>query len=245
VIAVGAVDRTGTVARFSSRGPELEFVAPGVGVLSTVPQILGYPLSVAVGNDGATDLAASGLRFSAATPPDGIIGPVRFAGRGTTSDVGAVDLKGAVALMERGDIMFSEKVANAAAAGAVGALIFNNVPGGYAGTLGSPGPIPALAMTREEGLALKDGSSGPVRLYVTPHSLYTRYSGTSMAAPHMTGVVALLLSVRHDLDPDGMRLLLKQTATDLGDKGRDDLYGDGLVNATAAVKAAQALLAAP
>jgi serine protease len=245
VIAVGAVDRTGTVAPFSCRGPELGFVAPGVGILSTVPQVLGYPLSVAVGDDGTTDLAASGLRFSAATPPDGITGPVRFAGRGSKDDVAAVDLKGAVALMERGDIMFSQKVANAAAAGAVGVLIFNNGPGGYAGTLGTPGPIPALAMTREEGLALKGEASVPVRLYVSPDALYTRYNGTSMAAPHVTGVVALVLSVRPNLDPDAIRLLLKQTATDLGDKGRDDLYGDGLVNAPAAVKAAQALAASP
>jgi subtilisin family serine protease len=240
VMAVGAADRTGTVAPFSSRGPALGFVAPGVGVLSTVPQLLGYTFAAALQADGTSDLAANGIRYSSSTPPDGIDGPVRFAGRGTTTDVGAVDLKGVVALMERGDITFSEKVKNAAAAGAIGALIYNNVPGSYAATLDGPGAIPALAMTRAQGLALVDSPDQRVRLYVTPNSLYTRFSGTSMATPHVTGTVALILSVNPKLDPAGVRMILKQTATDLGDPGRDDLYGDGLVNATAAVQAARA-----
>jgi serine protease len=245
VIAVGATDRSGQVAPFSSRGPALGFVAPGAGILSTVPDTLGYSLATATRDDGIGDLGGSGIRFAAATPPDGITGPIRFAGRGTPAEIAAVDLKGAVALMERGDLTFSDKVANAAAAGAVGALIYNNVAGDYRATLGSSGTIPALSLTRDDGLALKDGSQASVRLYLSPNALYTRFSGTSMASPHVAGVVALILSVRQDLDPAGVRTLLQQTATDLGAKGRDDLYGDGLVNAAAAVNAARGLPASP
>jgi serine protease len=148
-------------------------------------------------------------------------------------------------LIERGDLTFGEKVANAAAAGAVAALIYNNESGSYAGTLGGPGAIPALALTREEGLSLKESAGATVRLYVTPDSFYTRFSGTSMASPHVAGVAALVLSVRPELDPAGVRLILRQTATDLGLRGRDDQYGDGLVNATAAVTAARGLAASP
>jgi serine protease len=245
VIAVGAVDKSGTIARFSNRGAQLALAAPGVNILSTVPETLGFTFAMAARDDNPADLDASSIRYSAATPPEGVSGAVRFAGRGTKDDVAAVDLKGAIALIERGDITFAEKVANAAGAGAVGALIFNNQPGGYAGTLGSTGAIPALSLTREDGLPLKDAGDAPMRLYVTPNSLYTRFSGTSMASPHVAGVAALVLSVRPELDPDGVRLILKQTATDLGVVGRDDLYGDGLVNATAAVKAARGLPATP
>lgn len=240
VIAVGAVDRTGLAPSFSSRGPALGFVAPGVGILSTVPQLLGYPFTAALNDGGTRDLAASGIRYSSSTPPDGIDGPVQFAGRGAPADVAAVDLKGKVALMERGDLTFSAKVQNAAAAGALGALIYNNVPGGFAATLDGPGPIPALAMTREQGLVLKAATDPRVRLYVTPNSLYTLFTGTSMATPHVTGIAALILSVNPGLDPAGVRMILKATATDLGAPGRDDVYGDGLVNAAAAVRAARA-----
>src|SRR5262249_47920794 len=135
--------------------PALGFVAPGVGILSTVPDNLGFSLATATAADGVGDLGGSGIRFAAFTPPEGITGPIRFAGRGTPADVAAVDLKGAIALMERGDITFSDKVANAAAAGAVGALIYNNAPGDYRATLGSTGAIPALSLTRDDGLALK------------------------------------------------------------------------------------------
>jgi serine protease len=245
VISVGAVDKSGTIARFSNRGAQLAFVAPGVNILSTVPEKLGFTFSLATRDGSPTDLDASSIRYSAATPPEGITAPVRSTGRGTKDEVAAVDLKGAIALMERGDITFSEKVANAAAAGAVGALIFNSQPGAYAGTLGSTGAIPALSLTREEGLPLKDAGDVTIHLYVTPNSLYTRFSGTSMASPHVAGVAALVLSVRSELDPDGVRLILKQSATDLGVIGRDNLYGDGLVNAAAAVKAARGLPAMP
>src|SRR5205807_1036294 len=124
-------------------------------------------------------------------------------------------------------------------------LIYNNAPGDYRATLGSSGTIPALSLTREDGLALKAGSPAAVRLYLSPNALYTRLSGTSMASPHVAGVAALVLSVRPDLDPAGVRKLLQQTATDLGATGRDDLYGDGLVNAAAAVQAARGLPATP
>ena len=36
-VAVGAVDRNGTIARFSSRGPQVDICAPGQDVLSTFP----------------------------------------------------------------------------------------------------------------------------------------------------------------------------------------------------------------
>ncbi|WP_340818358.1 S8 family serine peptidase [Methanolobus sp. WCC4] len=79
-----------------------------------------------------------------------------------------------------------------------------------------------------------------------PGSSYGSYSGTSMAAPHVTGVVALLLNTdvsgtNLDLDNDGtwdpaeVRARLQSTATDFGTAGKDDYYGYGLVNALAAV----------
>jgi subtilisin family serine protease len=245
VIAVGAVGKSGIVARFSSRGPQLGLTAPGVNILSTVPDARGFTLTAAAREGVPGEMDVSGIRFSASTAPEGIVGPLRFAGRGTKEAVEAVDLKGAIALIERGDIPFYEKVANAAAAGAIGALIFNNEPGNYGGTLGSPGAIPALALTREEGLPLKESPGATIRVYVTPDSFYTRFSGTSMASPHVAGVAALVLSVRPELDPAGVRLILRQTATDLGLRGRDDSYGDGLVNATAAVTAARGLAESP
>ncbi len=63
--------------------------------------------------------------------------------------------------------------------------------------------------------------------------------GTSMACPHITGIVGLMLSVNPGLTPDEVRRVLLGTAVDLGDPGRDDEFGYGLVDPQAAVEAAQ------
>ncbi|HEL2583979.1 TPA: S8 family serine peptidase [Streptococcus suis] len=52
-----------------------------------------------------------------------------YAGIGQASDFDGLDLTGKLALIKRGTITFSEKIANATAAGAVGVVIFNSRPG--------------------------------------------------------------------------------------------------------------------
>ncbi|MCK5660074.1 MAG: S8 family serine peptidase [Methanosarcinales archaeon] len=68
--------------------------------------------------------------------------------------------------------------------------------------------------------------------------LYNTISGTSMACPHVTGVAALVLANNSSLSPDDVSSILTGTATDLGAEGFDIGYGNGLVNASAAVGAA-------
>jgi serine protease len=76
--------------------------------------------------------------------------------------------------------------------------------------------------------------------------IYKYYQGTSMASPHMAGVVALMLAVNPELDPDDIDMLLAGThpdtsrriTIDLGRPGRDDFFGHGLIDAAAAVIAA-------
>lgn len=60
------------------------------------------------------------------------------------------------------------------------------------------------------------------------------YSGTSMAAPHVCGVAALVLEKIPSLDAKQVRQVLESTALDLGKPGKDFYYGSGLVNALAA-----------
>lgn len=61
------------------------------------------------------------------------------------------------------------------------------------------------------------------------------FNGTSMASPHVAGVAALILSQHPTFSPDQVKHVLESTATDLGETGRDQIYGSGLVNATEAI----------
>jgi subtilisin family serine protease len=65
---------------------------------------------------------------------------------------------------------------------------------------------------------------------------YWFYQGTSMATPHASGVAALLLARDPTLTPTEIRDILQSTADDLGVAGRDNTFGWGLINATAALQ---------
>jgi subtilisin family serine protease len=60
---------------------------------------------------------------------------------------------------------------------------------------------------------------------------YYYSDGTSMATPHIAGVVALLRSVNPEIGVNQIKQIIYDTAMDLGDAGEDNSYGWGLVDA--------------
>ncbi len=67
------------------------------------------------------------------------------------------------------------------------------------------------------------------------------FAGTSCANPNVAGIASLVWSVNSSLTGGQLRQVLIDTAMDLGTAGRDDTFGNGLVNADAAVRRASAL----
>ena len=73
-------------------------------------------------------------------------------------------------------------------------------------------------------------------LVPSPGQTYALSTGTSVAAAHVSGVVALLLELRPELTPDRVRQILRSTCLDLGPKGRDKPFGHCLADAQRAVQ---------
>lgn len=60
---------------------------------------------------------------------------------------------------------------------------------------------------------------------------YWFFQGTSMAAPHVSGVAALLIAQGSATAPDEVRAALESMAKDKGPAGWDEMYGHGLIRA--------------
>ncbi len=65
---------------------------------------------------------------------------------------------------------------------------------------------------------------------------FNNLSGTSMAAPQVTGLVALMLQANPTMSVDDIVRVIRETAVDLGPKGPDDKFGYGRIDAFAAVQ---------
>jgi minor extracellular serine protease Vpr len=76
-----------------------------------------------------------------------------FGGIGAESDLND-EVRGKIVLMERGEITFTEKVLHAQQHGAKAVIIYNNVKGNFAGSLQIPIDIPAVSISKKDGLAL-------------------------------------------------------------------------------------------
>ncbi|MDT8409667.1 MAG: PKD domain-containing protein [Wenzhouxiangellaceae bacterium] len=233
VISVAAVDSSKIVADFSQKNSAVELAGPGVGVLSTVP---GIDATTVVDN---VSYVVSAMDGAASTMAGGAL-----VDGGLCDSAG--NWSGNAVLCERGIISFSDKVSNVEAGGGIAAVVYNNIAGGFAGTLDCNGPasracssIPAVSMSQADGQFLvgnKLGFSATVSTQSTaPADGYGSLSGTSMATPHVVGVAALVWSHDPTWTAAEIRNALTATAEDLGDPGRDNSYGYGLVQAADAL----------
>ena len=91
----------------------------------------------------------------------------------------------------------------------------------------------------DQGRFIDIAAPGVGVLTTAPEGKYQISTGTSMAAAHVSGVMALMKSYRRGYSPNQLR----NTAYDLGRRGRDDAFGYGLVNASAALREIGAPLA--
>lgn len=102
---------------------------------------------------GSEESEMSGLRITRSALGEAV-GPLVDVGGAFEEDLLPGGLEGGIALIQRGTLTFEEKVTRVAEAGALAAVIYNNIPGSFRGTLSNQGSIPAISISRADGEAL-------------------------------------------------------------------------------------------
>jgi subtilisin family serine protease len=153
------------------------------------------------------------------------------------------------------DVSFWDSVSAWVAAGIVPVFAAGN--SGPSGKVGSPGSFPhswAVAATTNRDAIAYFSSVGPVvwngETLIKPDIAAPGYgviscnttgglvsnSGTSMACPHVSGLVALMLQGNPALTIDEVRTIAESTAIDLGTAGKDNKFGHGRFDAMACLE---------
>ena len=128
-----------------------------------------------------------------------------FVGLGKPEDMPAEGLAGKIALIERGEVTFGSKVAQAHRAGAVAAIIFNNRAGNFQGTLGGRGQIPAVSISRSDGNRLKELLAGGNVVEATVSVMDNAVPSRNLLAELPgTGQGVVVVGAHYDTVPDSV-----------------------------------------
>ncbi|MES2920838.1 MAG: S8 family serine peptidase [Verrucomicrobiota bacterium] len=191
MIVVAASSQTDQLASFSNFGATtVDLAAPGANILSLKPTWLATASPTAAA--GTTPFPATAFLNAGTTPA--ITATLIICGTGNSAAQFPPTVAGNIALIERGIETFGTKVTHAMNAGAVAAIIYNNVAGPIGnGTLGPPANfIPTVGVSQADGVSLLGLVNSPVTVAnaVIPATIYHFLNGTSMATPQVAAAVA-------------------------------------------------------
>lgn len=238
VVSVAAVNEQGAYADFSNQGPEIDFAAPGVRVLSLTLH----------GSDFVSYIRTTDNRVLEAKPligskQEAFTGQYINCGLGTPGDFGPA-VQGKIALIQRGGDTFADKARRAKEAGAAAVVIYSNTsdpkitwtlyPEEDPDAKNYAWPI-AVGMQQADGEALAAKGTGVITIGLDPDDYGTR-SGTSMASPHVAGAIAQVWALAPDATAAQVLNALVLTARDLGTAGKDNQTGYGLIDVNAAAR---------
>jgi subtilisin family serine protease/uncharacterized membrane protein len=109
---------------------------------------------------------------------------------------------------------------------AVGAIDYSNWQAGPQESFSSQGPTNAWAGNSERK---KPDICGPDGITSFTYG-ESPFSGTSASAPHVAGAAALILSQYPGLSPDELQSYIEDSVIDMGESGKDNIYGSGRMN---------------
>jgi subtilisin family serine protease len=183
--------------------------SPGAAALPITVGASDFPMSIpvataTVGSETFTNFKLLGKGYN--DKVDTLLNktyPVVFVGLGGADDVKDLDLHGKVALIARGTYALSEKIVNAQKAGAVAAIIYNNIDGDIDNYLASDvGFIPTFRMSKADGERFKAAAENDSITFTNIGSTVTE--GNHLAAFSSRGPVASSYDIKPDVVAPGV-----------------------------------------
>ncbi|PFN09770.1 S8 family serine peptidase [Bacillus cereus] len=152
-----------TVVAAGNAGPnEKTLGSPGAAALGISVGASDAAMSIPTFSGSASNEKFENLQLLGKDFPDkledfgGQSFQIVFAGLGKEADFAGKDLNGKIALIQRGEITFDEKIKNAKKAGAKAVIVYNNVDGQIPAYLGEGvGLIPSFRLSKTDGERLK------------------------------------------------------------------------------------------
>lgn len=241
VIGVGAVNEWGERSIFSKMGETQTLAAPGVNILSAYPQGTGFVVRAWSGGYSPQ------LIHLLNTPRLGsakLYEPLVFAAYGAESDFLKTEAGGKIAVVETGgDIDVGKKIHYAEKTGVKALIILVDRKYFASGvSISDNVKLPVFFAERNERTMLIALASSGTRMNLeTPVADYIVESGTSMAAPFVTGAIARIRSLNRNLSPHKIKDILVRSAIK-GSLNRppteDNPFGAGILNLEEALKLA-------
>ena len=245
ILSVGAIDCTGKIAPFSSQNDDVELAAPGSTVLSTIVPLVEDITSLKIQTPDTKQTIS--IDSSPVTGSDlgKVRGPLSDCAIGNYTCPGG---KGKICLVSRSTMPdYSCKMANAMKAGCIAMIITSDWDPPCAPLQGrvisgkceteDQVYLPVVATSKYDGdlmrEMMKKGSTiGDIEIIPGKYKSYTRQlAGTSMAAPHVTGVAARIWADFPGCNNTDVRLALQQGSKQVGTDGKNNAYGYGLLQA--------------
>jgi minor extracellular serine protease Vpr len=201
VVAVAAGNSGPGAGTLESPGRARKVITVGA---STNQHFVGQPFTYPAG--GGTTIGAAVGDFAALPTASFDLFDTQSNGCASV-DPGA---SGKLAIIDRGACVFSQKVANAKAAGAVGVLVINNVAGdptAMARTAGFDDDLPAVMIGKNEGAALRASGETTASAEETFQEFVTPENKDILAGFSSQGPTAVDFAVKPDLTSVGVNVL--------------------------------------
>lgn len=213
VVAVAAGNSGPGQGTLESPGRARNVITVGA---STNQHFVGQPLTYPAG--GATTIGAAVGDFDPLPTASYDLFDTQSNGCASVDPGAATKL----ALIDRGTCTFSQKVANAKAAGAVGVVIINNVAGdptAMARTAGFDDDLPAVMIGKNEGAALRASAATTASAVATFQEFITEANRDILAGFSSQGPTNVDFAAKPDLTSVGVNVLSSCVDTDPIDCG--------------------------